>query len=127
MKRVFFLLLFVGILISACANQAGAGAAEAAENYIQALADQDKAQITNLSCKEWEESAILEVDGLLSVEAEVSNLSCEITGKEGEDTLVSCSGSLDLTYNDEIRAIDLSRRTYYMRQEDGQWRVCRYK
>lgn len=127
MRKTFLFLFLIGLFITGCANQTSEGAADAAENYIRALASQDKAQITNLSCKEWEESAILEVDGLLSVEAEIANLSCEVTGEEGEDTLVSCSGSLDLTYNDEIRSIDLSRRTYYLREEDGQWRVCQYK
>lgn len=124
MKKLVYLFLLLGFILVACSSEEGRGAAGAAEDYINALANKDKALITNLSCKEWEESAILEVDGLLSVEAAVSNLACGITGEEGDSTLVNCTGSLDLTYNDEIRAIDLSRRTYYLQEIDGQWRVC---
>lgn len=127
MKKFIFLVIFLSFLVVSCNSEEGGGAAAATEDYINALADKDKARITNLSCQEWEESAILEVDGLLSVEAAVSNLSCDITGQEGENTLVSCSGTLDLTYNDEIRGIDLSRRTYYLQETDGQWRVCQYQ
>lgn len=127
MKRAMFLILGLGLMISACGGEANDGAGLAAEQYIRALSDKDKAQITNLSCMEWEESAILEIDGLLSVESEVRELSCETVGEEGDDTLVVCNGSLDLTYNDEIRAIDLSRRTYHLQQVEGQWRVCSYQ
>jgi hypothetical protein len=127
MKRLIFLMLFLGLMISACSGDSGNGAATATEQYIRALSAKDKALITNLSCKEWEESAILEVDALLSVESEVKDLSCAVTGEDGDNTLVVCSGSLDLTYNDEIRAIDLSRRTYYLQQTNGQWQVCEYK
>jgi len=128
MKKVYIAVLFVGILLSACSGNASDNDAElATEEYIKALANKDKALITNLSCKEWEESAILEIDGLLSVDAEVNNLECFVTNKEGDNTLVVCNGSLDLTYNDEIRAIDLSRRTYYLQENNGQWQICEYK
>jgi hypothetical protein len=127
MKRAMVLILVFGLIISGCGSKSDDGAALATEQYIRALSAKDKAQITNLSCKEWEESAILEVDGLLSVESEISELSCETVGEEGDDMLVICSGSLDLTYNDEIRAIDLSRRTYHLQQVEGQWRVCSYQ
>jgi len=127
MKNVFIIFISLGLILAACTSQAGRGAAEATESYITALAEKDKVMITNLSCKDWEESAILEIDGLLSVEAEVSDLSCDVTGNDSESTLVTCNGSLDLTYNDEIRAIDLSRRTYYLQEEGGQWRVCKYQ
>lgn len=127
MKKTVYIIFILGLVFTACSSSGSAGAADTAAKYIQALADKDKALITNLSCQEWEEAAILEVDGLLSVDAVVSNLVCEETGQEGINTLVNCSGSLDLTYNDEIRAIDLSRRTYYLQEIEGQWRVCQYK
>jgi len=127
MKKTIYLVFILGLLLAACNGEEDGGAASATEDYIRALANKDKALTTNLSCQEWEESAILEIDGLLSVDASISNLACEVTGQEGESTLVNCSGSLDLAYNDEIRAIDLSRNTYYLQEIDGQWRVCQYK
>ena len=128
MKTIIFTLLLISIIVlSGCGSQKESNAAAAAENYIIALVEKNKSQIVGLSCKEWEESATLEVDALLSVDAAVTGLNCEIDGEDNNGTYVICSGSLDLTYSDEIRAIDLSRRTYTLRQEDGQWRICSYK
>ncbi len=127
MKKPIILLFILFLLLTACSAGNDNNAAMAAEQYIQALAEKNKAVITNLSCPEWEESAILEIDGLLSVEAEVNDLSCEATGEDGDSTIVVCNGSLDLTYNDEIRAIDLSRRAYYLQENDGIWQVCEYR
>lgn len=128
MKKIVITLLLISIIVlSSCKSQKESNAAAAAENYIIALAEKNKSQVVALSCKEWEESANLEVDALQSVDAVVTGLKCEVSGKDKTGTYVVCSGSLDLTYNDEIRAIDLSRRTYILRQEDSQWRVCSYK
>ena len=128
MKKIVFLLLVISfIVLSGCKNKEESGAAAATEKYIIALADKRKSEVISLSCKEWEESANLEVDALLSVDAAVTDLNCEITSEENLNTYVICSGSLDLTYNDEIQSIDLSRRTYTMRKEDGLWRVCSYE
>ena len=128
MKKIVFTLLLISIIVlSSCGSQKESSAASAAEDYINALAEKNKSQVVALSCKDWEESATLEVDALLSVDAAVTELNCEITGEDDTGTYVVCSGSLDLTYSDEIRAIDLSRRTYTLKQEDGQWRVCSYK
>ncbi len=126
-KFVFILVVLSIIVLYGCGSGVESNAAKTTENYILALGEKDKTQVIALSCKEWEESATLEVDALLSVDASITGLNCEITGEEEMDTYVVCTGSLDLTYNDEIRAIDLSRRTYTLRQEDGQWRVCSYK
>lgn len=128
MKKIFFCFLLVFIFfLSSCTGKTSYSADVAARNFIIALAEKNKPQVVALSCKEWEESAILEVDALLSVGAAVTGLKCQITEESGSEATVICSGSLDLTYNDEIRAIDLSRRTYALKNEDGQWRVCSYK
>ncbi|MDO9545368.1 MAG: hypothetical protein Q7J07_01285 [Pelolinea sp.] len=128
MKKILFIFLLILLfLVTGCSSQTGPSADEAANDYIIALSEKNKPQVVALSCKEWEESAILEVDALLSVDAAVSDLNCTITGESVSEATVICEGSLDLTYSDEIRAIDLSRRTYTLLNEDGQWRVCSYK
>ncbi len=119
-----FLILFV---ISSCANQPIGDPADSALEYLSALAEKDKATLANLSCKSWEEQAMLESDALLSVGAALNNVSCKVSGQDGDFQLVNCTGKLDLTYGEEVRSIDLSLRTYYMANEDGQWRVCSYK
>lgn len=126
-KTVFYLAFLLLSLTAACGTSSNEKAAEAAEAYLLALARQNKEEVINLSCKSWEEQAALEVDALLSVGSEVNDLTCEEIGQEESLTLVRCQGSLDLTYNEEIRSLDLSRRTYYMAQEEGRWRVCSYQ
>lgn len=129
MKKItlFSIVIVLLIGVTACGADSGSDPAETTMAYLEALAAQDKDSVVSLVCKEWEEQAVLEVDALLSVGAELNNVSCSQTGTEGEDALVVCDGSLDLTYNDEIRAIELGSRTYTMKMEDGQWRVCSYR
>jgi len=125
-KYIAFAFLLISFF-AGCSFKEDTGPASAVESYLHALADQNKEEIINLSCKSWEEQAALEVDALLSVGSEVNDLACVTNGEEDGFTLVKCSGNLDLTYNEEIRVIEIDRRTYYLRQEDGQWRVCSYK
>ncbi len=129
MKRILVIsaLVLLTLSLTACGSETSSNPADATMSYLEALAAKDKDMVVSLVCKEWEEQAILEVDALLSVGAELNDVSCSQTGTEGEDALVVCEGSLDLTYNDEIRGIDLDSRTYTMTMEDGQWRVCSYR
>lgn len=123
------LFMIVAILLAACGGSTASSAtpADATYAYLEALANKDKESVVSLTCKAWEEQAMLEVDALMSVGAQLNNVTCAQTGEAGEDALVVCSGSLDLTYNDEVRAIELDKRTYTMTMEDGQWRVCSYQ
>jgi len=128
MKNSFLLGLFLVLfVISSCVNQSTGDPAKSALGYLSALAEKDKTALANFSCKSWEEQAMLESDALLSVGAALNDVSCKVSGQDGDFELVNCTGKLDLTYGEEVRSIDLSLRTYYMANEDGQWRVCSYK
>ncbi|MBM3137037.1 MAG: hypothetical protein FJZ98_02495 [Chloroflexi bacterium] len=128
MKKYSTLILFVIlVVISSCTKQASGDPADAAFRYLSALADKDKTTLVNFSCKGWEEQATLEADALLSVGVALNNVSCQVTGEDGDYQLVNCTGKLDLTYGEEVRSIDLGLRTYSMGFEEGQWRVCSYK
>ncbi len=120
------LILIIIFLLSGCKSEQN-GATKAVEAYIQALSNKDSIKISSLSCADWEQNAILEVDSLTGVGSKVANLKCDQTGQTGSDTYVSCTGTLDLDYNGEGQQIDLSTRTYIARQEDGEWRVCGYR
>lgn len=120
-------LAILVLLISGCSSNNKSKSSDATYEYLKALAEKDKIKVINLSCKSWEEQASLEVDALLSVGATLNNVQCKVSGKDGDFQLVTCSGMLDLTYNEEIRSIDLSPRVYSMALENGQWRVCAYK
>lgn len=121
------IILVMLIFVSGCTEFAKSDPSDATKAYLTALAEKDKNKVISLSCKAFEEQSALEVDALLSVGASLNDLQCASFGKEGEYQLVKCSGNMDLTYNDEIRAIDLSTRIYSMALEEGKWRVCSYK
>jgi hypothetical protein len=131
MRKIYLIVVSIfciGIVfLTGCSAVEQSNPSDATYAYLKALAEKDKAKVINLSCKAWEEQASLEVDALLSVGASLNNVQCKVKGTEGDLQLVKCLGKLDLTYNDEIRSIDLSSRVYSMKSEDGQWRVCSYK
>lgn len=132
MKKYFrtIIIVFLGMLITfiliACNNEQN-DASKAIEAYIQALSNKDSAEISNLSCAEWEKSALSEVDSLTAVGSKIENLTCKETGQDGADSYVSCTGVLSLDYNGEAQQIDLSARTFIARNEGGEWRMCGYR
>ncbi len=123
---LFLTIIAFVLLLAACSSSQG-GAVSAIEAYIQALSNKDSVQISNLSCKDWEVSAVLEVDSFEGVGSKVENLACRQAGQEGNDTYVTCTGVLALDYNGEAQQIDLSAKTYIARQEGGEWRMCGYR
>jgi hypothetical protein len=123
-KQIFLLVCSLGILLSACNSGAVDTKAKVVESYIKAVITQDSDQVSNLSCKSWEESAIMELDTFQTVKAVTEDLSCKSTGKSGETDEVKCNGKIVATYNEEKTEFDLTRRTYTVTQEGGDWRVC---
>jgi hypothetical protein len=102
-------------------------AAAAVENYYAALVSKDAAKVSNLSCKDWEEQALLEMDGFQAVKAELDNLVCTEAGTDSGATLVGCTGSIALTYDTEKQSLDVSRQVYRVVQQAGDYLVCGYK
>lgn len=124
--RTFFLILllvFIALIVSACASNSN-GPAQAVEDYLNALVEKDANRLTTLSCGEWEDDALLELDSFQAVTARLDGLACEQTGTDGETALVLCNGNIVATYNNEEQQLDLSVRTYQVVQEGGEWLVC---
>jgi hypothetical protein len=126
------LLVALTMILTACSGPGGnpAGkspAAAAVENYYAALVSKDAAKVSNLSCKDWEEQALLEMDGFQAVKAELDNLVCTEAGTDSGATLVGCTGSIALTYDTEKQSLDVSRQVYRVVQQAGDYLVCGYK
>jgi hypothetical protein len=111
------------LALSACGSGADAPA-RAVEDYLNALVAKDANRLTTLSCGEWEDDALLELDSFQAVEARLEGVACEQTGTEGDTALVLCQGAIVATYDAEDQEIDLSVRTYQVVQEGGEWLVC---
>lgn len=126
--RKFFLIVLVIVISAAALTACVAGSdnapARAVEDYLNALVAKDADRLSTLSCGEWEEDALIELDSFQAVEARLDGLACEQTGTEAETALVLCSGKIIATYNDEDQELDLSVRTYQVVQEGGEWLVC---
>ena len=121
---LIFLLIFTSLLLAACASNNENAPVQAVENYLNALVEKDANRLTTLSCGEWEDDALLELDSFQAVTARLEGLACEQTGTDGETALVLCNGNIVATYNDEDQQLDLSVRTYQVVQEGGEWLVC---
>jgi hypothetical protein len=124
----FFLILLISMAVSslaACASSgSGSAPAKAVEDYLNALVEKDAERLPTLVCGEWEEDALIELDSFQAVSTRLEGLACEQTGTDRDTALVFCSGRIIATYTNEEQEIDLSTRTYQVRQEGGDWLVC---
>lgn len=121
---ILFGLLLVAVFLTACASNNADAPAQAVENYLNALVAKDADRLSTLSCGEWEDDALLELDSFQAVTARLEGLTCEQTGTDGDTALVLCNGNIIATYNDEDQELDLSVRTYQVVEEGGEWLVC---
>lgn len=125
--RTFSLTLLVVILatlfLTACASKTDAPA-KAVEDYLNALVAKDANRLSALSCSDWEDDALLELDSFQAVTARLQDVACEQTGTDGSTALVLCKGKIIATYGNEDQELDLSVRTYQVVQEGGDWLVC---
>lgn len=124
-RPIFLLALAVGILftLSACTNSADDPAAAAAA-YWQALADKDSAQISSLTCADFEAEAQNTFDSFSSVAVELNDLSCKVNSQEDDTAVVECSGTFVASYGTENLTIDLADHSYSVVKEGGDWRMC---
>ena len=120
-------ILLLAIVLVGCGSKSGSEAASAVENYLKALVAKDSARLATLSCSDWEEDAALELESVAAVAVSLKNMSCQVTGPEGEYNLVTCTGALLANYNGEDQEINLADRIYLTRQEGGEWLMCGYR
>jgi hypothetical protein len=117
-------MLGFSIILSACGAGNSNGAAVAVEGYITALANKDEATLIPLTCADWEDDALIELDSFAIVEVTIDGMSCTESGADGDKTLVDCTGMLNMSYNGEPQSLDLADRTYEVIEQDGNWLVC---
>jgi hypothetical protein len=121
---ILLLAILTNLLLSACASTRKDASAKAVEDYLNALVAKDSDRLMTLSCADWEEDALLELDSFQAVTARLDGLACSQTGTDGDTALVLCKGKIIATYNEEDQELDLSVRTYQVVQEGGDWLVC---
>jgi hypothetical protein len=120
---LIFSLTLIAIILAACASNADAPV-KAVENYLNALVNKEADKLPTLVCGDWEQDALIELDSFQAVTPRLNHLSCSQTGADGDTTLVLCTGSIIITYNNENQQLDLSNRTYQVIEQGGDWLVC---
>ncbi len=114
MKKAILLLT---IFLTAC----NATPATAVEDFLTALTAKDEARLLTLVCADYEFDALLELDSFALVQTTLKDVDCQSSGTD-----VICSGSIEASYGAEVRSFDLSKRTYHLVQDGGDWLVCGY-
>jgi hypothetical protein len=128
MKKTLYIVIVLSLFLSACgAANSDAEAARAVEDYLTALTNQEPEKLTTLSCADWEEDALFELDSFAAVATSLDSLSCQVSGEDGDAKLVNCTGSIQATYGNELQQFDLSPRTFRVVNESGEWLMCGYK
>jgi len=109
-------------LLSACGSSKPP-AALAVEAYLQALVDKDEARLVSLTCPDFEESALMELDSFSLVKTRLEGLDCQAQAQD-DTASVTCQGQILATYGTEDQQFDLSGRTYQVKNVGGDWLVC---
>jgi hypothetical protein len=128
MLKKILIVLILGLAAAALVScQSGEKQAVAAvQAYLQALVDKNETQLVNLSCPEWQASALLEYDAFGNVGTSLQDLSCAATQVGGSEIHVQCTGNIQATYQNEAQTFDLGSRDIVVRNIGGDWLVCGY-
>lgn len=126
-KYITAIILFILFAILAACSGDKSSAASVVESYIQSLVNGNADRLSTLSCKAWEADAKNELASFAAVKVSLDNLQCEESGKDGDTTLVSCTGKIVANYGAEVLEINLKDRTYRAVYEGGDWRMCGYR
>lgn len=126
-KIMFLLFISMSFLLISCSASSQSAAPKVVENYLQALVAEDANRLSVLVCKDFEQQARLELDSFIGVKASLKDMTCSQSGTEGDIVLVSCTGSIVATYNNEQQELPLAGRAYRVIMEGGDWLVCGYQ
>jgi len=128
-KRLILSLLCLFVLV-ACAPSAqqGGNPASAITDYLNAMVKNDTAKLPSLVCPAYEAGAKTDFDSLGAIGGvTLNNLKCTSGAVNGDSATVTCTGSIDYTYNGEKNSQDLSTNTYSVKRVDGEWKMCGYQ
>ena len=121
---VIVLVILAALALTACASSNSNPPVKAVEDYLNALVAKDADRLSTLSCGEWEDDALLELDSFQAVNTRLEDIACQQTGTDGSTALVLCNGKIIATYDTEDQELDLSVRTYQVVEEGDEWLVC---
>lgn len=125
MPRLLILaaLLLAAMLLAGCAEESTAS--DAIADYLKAQVGGDADQLVKLACPAYEADARADAASFKSVDASIEDLKCSSAGKDGDYTLVECTGTIVIQYRGEDpRSQSLPAVTYRAIEQDGDWKMC---
>ena len=132
MKTLLAILVCVPLVFLAVGCQPSQAApVQTMQAYLSAFAAKNENTLIGLTCKEWEDQALLEYDSFGNVTTELKDVTCKLVGQntnpQGETVYsVNCTGAISASYNSELRTFDLSKRMYQVVDRGGTLQVCGY-
>lgn len=125
MPRLLWVVLCL-LFLTGCAGQSDAPTA--IETYLKTMVGKDRDAFVKTFCADYEADALTEFDSFGAVEATLDGVDCESSGTDGGATLVTCSGSINVTYQGEDnQVLALDNTVYRAVQEGGEWKMCGYQ
>jgi len=122
-KTIFIASFLLLLALSACTGTKDAPA-QTVELYYQALVEKDQNTLVNLSCSEYEATALMTLDSFGNVDASLVDVTCQTVEEESTRAIVTCDGAISATYDGESREFPLTGQNYIVIQEGGEWRMC---
>jgi len=132
MKSLLVILVCVPLVVLAVGCQPSQKApVQTMQAFLTAFTAKDENTLVSLTCKEWQDQALLEYDSFGNVTTALKDVSCKLVGQtmnSQNETVysVNCTGAISASYNGELRAFDLSKRIYQVVDRGSSLQVCGY-
>jgi hypothetical protein len=132
MKTLLALLVCIPLVFFTVGCQpTQAAPVNAMQAFLTAFTTKDENTLIGLTCKEWQDQALLEYDSFGNVTTELKDVTCKLTGQstnaQGEAVYsVNCTGAISASYNGELRTFDLGKRVYQVVDRGGSLQICGY-
>jgi hypothetical protein len=123
-KKNFFLsIILLVVFLPGCGNNQSL-AAQSVEEYFQAIVEKNQDMLVSKVCTSYEPNAMMDFNTFAIVKTSLENFSCQTTTTNENGYDVKCQGSLQAKFGDELRTFDLSKRTFQVVEENGNWLIC---
>lgn len=123
-KRLFLIFITLALLLAGC--NSNSGAVGAVDSYYHAILSQNADQLKSVTCADFQDAALTELDSFQGVKMALQGFSCQATGQEGNATLVKCDGKIVATYGSDTMDFPLGDRVHRVENQSGAWKVCGY-
>ena len=122
-KNVFLSIILLVVFLPGCGNNQSL-ATQSVEEYFQAIVEKNQDMLVSKVCTSYEPNAMLDFNTFAIVKTSLENFSCQTTTTNENGYDVNCQGSLQAKFGDELRTFDLSKRTFQVVEENGNWLIC---